>query len=358
MKQEWFVREYRESDKQGIFDLRNAVYGEPFDEREWEWKFEKGPFKPAQILVAESDNAIVGIRPTILLPVKSGKEVSIAGLNVDVMTHPEFRGRGIFSTLVQESFKLLNEQGINFAFTFPNENSYPGYVRKLQWLHVCSLLLLAKPLNINNIVKKYIKNPSLQKPTALLMRSINSTLLSERLSSANGLQINRIYSFDDHFDELWRKASSQFNLVVVRDKKYLNWRYIDRPGQEYTIFSAQRGKDLVGYIILKSNVEMFDLMLGLIIDMLTSEDNHVADLLISQAIEYFREQKVDAIGCVMLKHVPYYKALKKAGFISIPKLLSHKEFYFMVCLNSTEILSELVKNPANWFLTWGDYDIT
>jgi len=143
----------------------------------------------------------------------------------------------------------------------------------------------------------------------------------------------------------------------VRDKKYLNWRYIDRPGQEYTVFSAQRGTNLVGYVIVKSNVRMFDLVLGLIVDILASDDNHVADYLIAQAIEYFRGEKVDAIGCVMLKHTPYHKALKRNGFIQVPQLLSPKEFYFMVHFNSGEIPKVLAGNPVNWFLTFGDFDI-
>jgi predicted N-acetyltransferase YhbS len=357
MARDWSIREYSTRDKQGVFELRKAAYGESFDEQAWEWKFENGPLRPAQILVAEKDALIIGIRPTIFMPMKIMNEVLIAGLNVDVMTHPDFRRRGIFSTLVRESLKRLNEQGVNIAFTFPNENSYPGYVRRLRWYHVCSLPLLAKPLNIDNIVKKYFKTSLLRKPAKLMARAVISTLLSSEPSRPNGLQISTVESFDDRFNELWQRASSQYQIAVVRDKKYLNWRYIDRPGQEYTVFSAQRGTNLVGYVIVKSNVRMFDLVLGLIVDILASDDNHVADYLIAQAIEYFRGEKVDAIGCVMLKHTPYHKALKRNGFIQVPQLLSPKEFPFMVHFNSSEIPKVLAGNPVNWFLTFGDFDI-
>ncbi len=359
MKRSWFIREYTQGDKEGVFNLRKAVYGEPFDEREWDWKYGSKSVRPVKIFLAESDGAIVGLRPVILLPLKVMSQVVTAGLNVDVMTHPDFRRLGMFSALVRRAFDTVTKEGIGFVFTFPNKNSYPSYV-KLRWTHVCSVPLLAMPLNFNTLLRKYVEITALQKPASSLLGLLFKGLrLRERLgkTGSNDIVIGRIYSFDNRFDELWHKVSRQHNIAVVRDSRYLSWRYADKPGQGYIIFAAEKEKELVGYIILKNNVEMFGLKLGLIVDMLTIEDKRVTNILLSHAIKYFRGQKMDIIGCLMLKHTAYYKALRKAGFIQVLKPFSPKEFYFVGHADFSKVADGIVYNIDNWFLTFGDIDI-
>ncbi len=357
MARDWSIREYSTRDKQGVFELRKAVYGESFDEQEWEWKFENGPVDPARIYVADSDGMIVGLRVFLLSRLQIMNESWTCGVAVDGMVHPDFRRHGIWSSLVREGLNKISKQGVNIACSFPGTDRYTylGF-RKLQWSDVCSMPLLAKPLRVDNIVKKYIKMPLLQKLAKLLVKIIVSICLRQRLRKTSDILIERIRSFDDRFDELWQRASRELNIAVVRDSKCLNWRYADKPGPEYTIFSAERGGNLAGYMVLTSSTNMFDLALGLIVDILTIEED-VTDSLISQAVEYFESQKVDAIGCLMLKHSPYYRALKKAGFVLVPRTFSPREFHFVLHVDSSNIPETVVNKPDNWFLTWGDFDI-
>jgi hypothetical protein len=37
----------------------------------------------------------------------------------------------------------------------------------------------------------------------------------------------------------------------VRDKEYLNWRYVDVPDVDYTIYLAEEGEEICGYIVLR-----------------------------------------------------------------------------------------------------------
>lgn len=53
----------------------------------------------------------------------------------DTMTHPNHRGKGLFIKLAKETYRLARENGICFVFGFPNDNSYPGFVNKLSWVH-------------------------------------------------------------------------------------------------------------------------------------------------------------------------------------------------------------------------------
>lgn len=75
----------------------------------------------------------------------------------DTMTHQDHRGKGLFIELAKKTFELAKNQGIQFIFGFPNQNSYPGFVRKLSWEHIDDLNLYSikvHTLPLSKIVKK------------------------------------------------------------------------------------------------------------------------------------------------------------------------------------------------------------
>lgn len=53
----------------------------------------------------------------------------------DTMTHKSHVGKGLFTTLAKMTYKLAEEKGAALVYGFPNDNSYPGFVRKLDWVH-------------------------------------------------------------------------------------------------------------------------------------------------------------------------------------------------------------------------------
>jgi len=61
---------------------------------------------------------------------KKDKEIK-AIRPVDTITHPEYRGQGIFKKLTLEGLQK-NEGGFEIIFNTPNKNSFPGYL-KMGW---------------------------------------------------------------------------------------------------------------------------------------------------------------------------------------------------------------------------------
>jgi hypothetical protein len=64
----------------------------------------------------------------------NGKKI-LAAQSGDTMTHPSHGGKGLFTTLAKLTYELATQKGIEFVFGFPNDNSYPGFVKKLNWTH-------------------------------------------------------------------------------------------------------------------------------------------------------------------------------------------------------------------------------
>ena len=53
----------------------------------------------------------------------------------DTMTHSEHTGKGLFTNLALKTQKLCKDKGFDILFAFPNENSLPGFIKKLGWKH-------------------------------------------------------------------------------------------------------------------------------------------------------------------------------------------------------------------------------
>lgn len=76
--------------------------------------------------------AYYGVFPIIC--VYEGSKI-LCAQSGDTMTHQDHRGKGLFVDLAKRTFDLAREVGIKFIFGFPNKNSYPGFVKKLNWQH-------------------------------------------------------------------------------------------------------------------------------------------------------------------------------------------------------------------------------
>lgn len=80
--------------------------------------------------------AFYGVFPVELL---IQGETVLAAQSGNTMTHKNHQGKGLFVTLAKKTYELAASERIQCVFGFPNKNSYPGFVRKLNWEHVNDL---------------------------------------------------------------------------------------------------------------------------------------------------------------------------------------------------------------------------
>lgn len=68
-------------------------------------------------------------------PVSYQDKIYKAVQSGDTMTHKNHTGKGLFIKLAKLTYELAKNEGAQFVFGFPNSNSYPGFVKKLNWIH-------------------------------------------------------------------------------------------------------------------------------------------------------------------------------------------------------------------------------
>jgi len=364
MTQLWTVRIYKQGDERGILELMKLSGIERTIEH-WVWEYKNNPFGHL-IGVAEHNGQIVGQMALIPTYMKIGDKATMGSQAVDLVVHPKFRRQGMFLAIGKMITKEAGKEGIDITYGFPNEPAHSGHL-KYGWFDVCKVPLLVKPFNMNKIVNIFERYKKLRfliryRISRNIIKSILQIILTiigffyrtlnriEDNDNLRNVEIHAIESFDDRIDDFWKKVSKDYTIIVVRDKKYLNWRYFEKPNVKYTVLLAEKNEIILGYIVLRSRNEE-KLKSGYIVDVLASSDKKVIiQALVLKAIKHFREQNVDKVVCMMLTNSPFYRILRCNGFIPV------KSDSFIARVNSSERSETFFKDQTKWYITMGDSD--
>ena len=355
------IVEFSEHDDARICELQrivypeSPVYGDPSLGHDfWQWWFWRMPWKKSRIFGVAIDGTVVGVRPLSFLPVVvDGKEELCGVLNATV-THPGYRKLGIFSRTLVHTLQIAEkEEQVRFAISFPNDNSYPLHLKNPIMAALCDLPLYIKIFN-PRILRN---NVSLPEPFCRVLLFLVQR--SQKYRSPHGIKIKEITSFDERFDSLWEHVKQDNRIWIARTRQYLTWRYAESPLGGYSVLAASTkdDRDVVGYIILKTE-ERFGMRLGLILDLVVASGRtDLAASLVAVGLQRFRELGAEAAGCLMLPHHPFVRALRANGMMRVPKRLAPRAFHVTVArLGGDEMFRSFISDARHWYLTWGDTD--
>jgi len=145
--------------------------------------------------------------------VNNGVE-SVVAQSGDTMTDPDHRKKGLFVYLAKKTYEFAREQGIDFIFGFPNEFSYPGFKKKLDWVfygNMQEFSIKTSAIPICELAKKYSA-----------IRPLYAKILNRRLSKyIIELNDNNIKGFAHGEEEFFVKKSIEFYQYKSGDFKYL-----------------------------------------------------------------------------------------------------------------------------------------
>lgn len=206
------------ADTIAILELIASSYGRDDDEARrayWQWKHEANPFGPSPCLVAEADGRLVGVRIFLRWNWRAGASTVRAVRAVDTATHPDWRGRGIFSRLTLQLVEEVRRDGVSFIYNTPNHKSMPGYV-KMGWTPVARIPLWVRPLRISGLVRRALTSGAAAPLAPADWEAVSSVLGDPRLPAF----LSDVALGDERYH-------------TARTLSYLRWRYSDIPGLKY-----------------------------------------------------------------------------------------------------------------------------
>ena len=164
--------------------------------------------------------------------------------------------------------------------------------------------------------------------------------------------VEKVNRYGEDYDDFWHKVSKRFEAITVRDSRYLNWRFFDRPERSYANFVCRnREGSILGYLVLQQHDKI-----GRIIDLLTIKDKDAVEDLMKKAFDFFREKNVMAIYYGFPPHNPYYKIFRAYGFIDggAPRFVDKFIAKINIQNQTTSIFNAI--DGSKWFITHGDRD--
>jgi GNAT superfamily N-acetyltransferase len=366
---DYVVRKYIKGDEKSYVAFMNSIYLEPrFNLKLWNWEYGNNPFGYIQTF-GVSEDRVVGHMGLICVPMKVGNQTIRGSQAVDLAVSRAFRRKGMFIEIGKRLMQDARDEGIAISYGVPSEPAYRGHV-KYGWFYVSEIPVLVKIISRKGFLiftleygcayaHNFIKRPSFRfiaKFIGLVKNSIKASITRHReyLSDSNNFETHEATSFDEQIDEFWEVTSKQYSILVARNSKYLNWRYVMRPNSGYVIRTVTRQNKIEGYAVLSTESHgSLKGKRGYIVDIFARSEKAIYHLLQS-AFDYFVEEKVDLVTCWMLKNQMPFGCLSKRGFIN-DSFISQK----LICRINTndEGFAELYRrSEKGWFFTIGDSD--
>jgi hypothetical protein len=271
---------------------------------------------------------------------------SVGTQSLDTITDIDYRGLGLFITLAKSACEKANTSNVSLVYGFPNGNSIKGFKKWLDWQILDPVPFLLKPLRSHYFSKK-IK-------ALRFLPNINLSFLNFQMDKNYRIKEDPI--FPDEVNNIWRQFSKEIKVGVERNKEYLDWRYIQKPNENYKIVHCySKENKYLGFIIYTVK-DKHNGKIGYIMELLYDlQDPKAGKMLLNYAINYIKKEKADCILSWCLEHSPNYGIFKKSFFINLPEKYRPIELHFGVRVFQ-EKLKSIVNKRENWYLSYSDSD--
>jgi len=341
------IDRYRIDDKRHVEALYRRVFGvdsADANRLRWDWQYKRNPHMPADgplIWLAREGQTIVGQYAT--MPVKllvQGREID-AAWGMDVMVAPERQRQGLGEVLFRTWDRNVGASlGLGLS-----DSSYRLF-GKLRWPDVGPVPCFVKPLT-----RRALRRPGWSVGANRLLSAVTLPLvrLVARTRPLEG-EVRVIRHFDDRFDALWTRVSSQFAFVVRRDAAYLNWKYVHAPHVRYTIALLERDGEAAGYVVYR-HIQETRGRVTIVVDWLTAPDDHSGMLTLLRWVD--REARAadsDKIR-VFAMHAGYRKLIRQSGYFAVKSTME-----FVAKVNALDLPSAFYQQTDTWHVTLGDSD--
>jgi predicted acetyltransferase len=326
------------------FDLN----GSPKKLENIEWQFFKSTKKKGFVNIAfdEINQKVAAIYAISCVKFKIGKELFLGTQSLDTITDINYRGKGLFISLAKDVYEKAKQNEVKFVYGFPNGNSIYGFQKKLDWEVLDPVPFMIKPIKTSYFSRKI----------SVFKWLPNFNVSFSKYKESYKFRIEENFSFPEMVTPLWESFANQIEVAVQRDKKYLDWRYIQKPFENYKIAHCySENNTYLGYIVYaikEKHGGKIAYIMELIFDL---KSQKAGRKLLQYAIDQIKKDNADCILSWCMDHSPNYNVFKKEFFFKLPGKFRPIELHFGARAFNKE-LAPIINNRNNWYLSYSDSD--
>lgn len=327
----------------GCFDSNESEKN--IDVLKWQF-FENGNENFVDIEFDEQKKKVAAIYATFGVRFKIDSSVYLGSQSLDTITDIDYRGKGLFIKLAKDVYEKAKDNGVALVYGFPNGNSIHGFKTKLNWEVLDPVPFLIRPLKSSYFTNRisYLK----------YLPNINLSFSNYRKSKQFSIVADSYFPEDVNL--IWNSFSKNIKVAVQRDKRYLDWRYVTKPLEDYKIAHCYNSKnEYLGYIVYTVKGKHGGKIAYIMELVYVLEVPNSGTELLKYAVNEIKIQKADCILSWCFTHSPNYKNFKKSFFLNLPEKFRPIELHFGArCFNDD--LNKIINNRSNWYLSYSDSD--
>jgi predicted N-acetyltransferase YhbS len=359
----WEAGWYEEQDKPDLLALNRIEYGDVALSHEayFDWLRTRNPMgNPILPIVREKGTGrVVGFAIYVPMRVSWSGEERPALIGFNLVVAQDYRRQGIFKTITTMGPEEGKKRGYHFWYVFPNLRSLSGHMKWRDHV-VCQIPLVVRPLDIDALAKTHVNNRFLRWGVSVGWKMVGTTIWRERRPAQNSLSLSIVEDteFDAIYDRFWEQVKTKYDLMLVRDRTFLQWRFLDIPSRSYQVLSARQGTEILGYVVSRQ-ADIRGNMTGLIADFLVlpgERGNQAGLRLLHEALQRFRQARLPLSGGLMLPHTQEYAIMQQAGYLHTPQWFAPQPFHLVVNSLSEGTPLNVLTRPEGWYVSIADHD--
>ncbi len=290
---------------------------------------------------------IVGQMGSIPVRLKLGNEEHYTGWLVETFVLEEYRTYAIGSRLMVDA-----HEDQPFSLSLGQTAEMREIQFRLGWKQVAPLQVAQFLVRPGTVLKGKLPAPAAW-AADLGLRA--SSVVRDFLGERSQFDVRPIERFGDRHDHLWANACLDLSCTVVRDASYLNWKYVDQPGQQFLRLDVTGADSLRGVVVwmFREPDRHYRYRRAFLVDLVAPlSDVPALEQIIKAACGAVAGQDVDSLLCHHIDN-RLTQALRGCGFH-----LRQPERFLLVDPGPLSGQSrDRVLSPESWFVTQGDSDI-
>ncbi|HDS00478.1 MAG TPA: GNAT family N-acetyltransferase [candidate division Zixibacteria bacterium] len=356
------IRPATAGDYDAVANLLNRIFP-PVDiekrKRLWRWRHELNPARNSKIppfLVAEKNERIAGVHGLVPMLFKVGNNTLTVVCSCDYAVQPDARSAGMKLKLAAFSKEISPLHLSTSANRAANKITLALGGKELE----TGKLKLLNVLKYHRLIYSKLKG----KTGGGIARFLG-TIMGGPLNLYSGLRghtgkleidpaykLEPVSAFDQKHDDFWNGISADYDICVIRDSRYLNWRYIQYPFGKIQCRELLRDENVKGILAVHHSIDEDGLRFTAVLETLVSRnDNKSLNILLQQAVKAAVQNGSHYITSAPHdpQNLEYYR---KIGF-----RIKTAEYSPFTYKNNSPIGENFLADERRWYFSLGDGDI-
>ncbi|MDP6410613.1 MAG: GNAT family N-acetyltransferase [Planctomycetota bacterium] len=336
--------------------LFRACFAKDLDADGLAWRYDRNPHGAAISLISRppGGEGICGYACSPRLAIPDGLEDHAAaiGQTGDVMTHPDWRKRGIFSGLDRACMEEVRRLGWPVTIGLPNRRSAHIFLR-LGWERVGIIRPWTLVLRADRAARAVRRTDGRLRSALVPLAALGARSGRRSLRGrARGFEVRPLERFPKEVADLSRVVERRHTLMVRRDAAYLDWRFLSNAAGLHRALGVRGIEgDLAGYAVVQMPRE--GSAVGYLVDLLAPSEGAAAAAL-EGGLSLLESAGASVVQATAVAGTSWERRLVDAGFRP-PRAENHLIVIAMVH-RPEHPLARAVRSPAGWYLTDGDRD--